>query len=89
MVENGYIEVVPGTGSLLTKDKFADFQLHIEWAAPAVVSGSGQNRGNSGIIVNGMYELQVLDSIDKTVGATWGVEGPEEFFKSDFSIAIT
>ena len=70
MVENGYIEVVPGTGSLLTKDKFADFQLHIEWAAPAVVSGSGQNRGNSGIIVNGMYELQVLDSIDKTVGAT-------------------
>ena len=77
-VENGYVEVTPGTGSLRTKDKFSDFQLHIEWATPAVVSGSGQNRGNSGVIVNGMYEIQVLDSInnptynDGTAGSIYG-----------------
>ena len=77
-VENGYIEVTPGTGSLRTKDKLADFQLHLEFATPAVVAGTGQNRGNSGVIVNGMYEIQVLDSInnptypDGQVGAIYG-----------------
>ena len=34
-VENGYVEVVPGTGDLFTKEKFGDIQLHIEWASPA------------------------------------------------------
>jgi hypothetical protein len=61
-VENGYMEVVGGTGSIQTKGKFADFQLHLEFATPSVVKGNGQARGNSGVLINGMYEIQVLDS---------------------------
>ena len=61
-VENGYMEVAPKSGSIQTKEKFADFQLHIEFATPAKVEGSSQGRGNSGILLNGIYEIQVLDS---------------------------
>jgi hypothetical protein len=63
-VENGYVEVVPGSGDLATKDRFGDVQLHIEWAAPAAARGTSQNRGNSGIFLQGRYEIQVLDSFD-------------------------
>jgi hypothetical protein len=63
-VENGYFEVVGGTGDLVTKEKFGDIQLHIEWASPAQVRGDSQDRGNSGVIVMGLYEIQVLDSWD-------------------------
>ncbi len=61
-VENGYMEVAPKSGSIHTKDRFADFQLHIEFATPAKVEGKSQGRGNSGILFNGIYEVQVLDS---------------------------
>ena len=63
-IENGYMEVTPKSGSLRTKDQFADFQLHIEFATPAKVEGSSQGRGNSGILFNGVYEVQVLDCYD-------------------------
>jgi hypothetical protein len=61
-VEDGYAEIVDGTGSINTKEKFGDVQLHIEWASPAVISGKSQDRGNSGILFMGRYEIQVLDS---------------------------
>jgi len=61
-VENGYMEVAPKTGSIQTKGKFADFQLHLEFATPAEVKGDSQGRGNSGVLFNGIYEVQVLDS---------------------------
>lgn len=63
-VEGGYLEVVAKTGSIRTKQGFGDCQLHIEWAAPAAVSGEGQERGNSGVFLMDTYELQVLDSYD-------------------------
>jgi hypothetical protein len=63
-VENGYVEVVPGTGSIQTKEKFGDIQLHLEWAAPAEVKGNSQSRGNSGVLLMSRYEIQVLDSYD-------------------------
>ncbi len=63
-VENGYMEVVPGTGSLATKDKFGDVQLHLEWATPANVNSYGQYRANSGIMFLRRLEIQVLDSYD-------------------------
>ena len=63
-VENGYVEVVAHTGSLVTRDSFGDVQLHVEWATPAVVQGEGQERGNSGVYLMDLYELQVLDSHD-------------------------
>jgi hypothetical protein len=53
---------VNGTGDIATKQPFGDCQLHIEWATPAEVSGEGQGRGNSGVILQGRYELQILDS---------------------------
>jgi hypothetical protein len=63
-VENGYVEVTPNGGDLRTKETFGDVQLHVEWAAPAQVRGDSQNRGNSGIFLQGRYEVQVLDSFD-------------------------
>jgi hypothetical protein len=64
-VEHGYVEIAPKTGTVRTREKFTgDYQLHVEWATPAVVSGSGQGRGNSGVFVGGFPEVQVLDSYE-------------------------
>lgn len=63
-IGDGYFEAVRGTGMLRTRDKFADFQLHLEFATPSEVQGSSQNRGNSGVMINGMYEVQILDSYE-------------------------
>ncbi len=62
IVNNDYVEIVPGSGGIQTKLKFGDCQLHIEWSAPDVVENGGQMRGNSGIFFQNRYELQVLDS---------------------------
>jgi hypothetical protein len=59
---NGYFEVAGGTGNLLTREKFGDCQLHVEWASPAVVRGTSQGRGNSGVLLMSRYEIQVLDA---------------------------
>lgn len=63
-VENGMFTVVPKTGGIRTKENFGDFQLHIEWRSPQEIVGEGQGRGNSGIFLQGIYELQVLDSYE-------------------------
>ena len=60
-VKDGYVEVVKKTGSLISKDKFGDCQLHVEWASPVEVKGESQGRGNSGVFLMNIYELQVLD----------------------------
>ena len=49
-------------GDVQTKDAFGDCQLHVEWAAPAQVQGDSQGRGNSGIFLMGLAEVQVLDN---------------------------
>lgn len=77
-VENGYMEVVPGKGDIRSKAEFGDCQLHVEWAAPALVKGDSQGRGNSGVFLMGQYEIQVLDCYqnltypDGTTGALYG-----------------
>lgn len=45
-----------------TKREFTDFQLHVEFKTPETVVGDGQDRGNSGIFLQGRYELQILDN---------------------------
>ena len=75
-VENGYMEIVngpgvinlklPGTGSIRTKESFGDIQLHVEWASPNPPRGVAQDRGNSGVYLMGRYEVQVLDSYQRT-----------------------
>ena len=64
IVRNGYMEVKPGAESIQTREEFGDIQLHLEWATPNPPSGVGQNRGNSGVLLMGRYEVQVLDSHD-------------------------
>ncbi|CAN5326463.1 hypothetical protein BH23BAC1_BH23BAC1_46200 [soil metagenome] len=61
-VHDGAFTVNKGTGDIETKDVFNDFQLHIEWKIPENITGQGQSRGNSGVFMQGIYELQVLDS---------------------------
>lgn len=61
-LKNGIVTVVKGAGTIQTKEKFEDFQLHIEWRTPEKVVGESQGRGNSGIFMQGLYELQVLDN---------------------------
>jgi hypothetical protein len=61
-IEDG-VATVRG-GDIETKKSFGDCQLHIEWAAPEKVSGSGQGRGNSGVYFMKHYEIQVLDSFN-------------------------
>ncbi|HUJ25486.1 MAG TPA: DUF1080 domain-containing protein [Myxococcales bacterium] len=62
IVAKGYFEVVPGSGYLYTRDAFGDCQLHVELAEPEPPKGEDQNRGNSGVFLHGLYEVQVLDS---------------------------
>src|SRR5947209_5520675 len=81
-VENGYIEIVPRTGRLVTKEKFGDCQLHIEWQIPKNSAGNGQGIGNSGVELMTRYEIQVLESNDHQTyadggaGAIYGVWPP-------------
>ncbi len=63
-VENGYFVVGGGTGDLLTREKFGDCQLHVEWSSPPEVRGNSQARGNSGVLLMARYEIQVLDAWD-------------------------
>jgi hypothetical protein len=81
-VENGYVESVPRTGDLRTRDVFGDMQLHIEWSEPATVRGTSQGRGNSGVQLMDRYEVQVLDCwnnptyADGQAGALYGMWPP-------------
>ncbi|MEY8781334.1 DUF1080 domain-containing protein [Allomuricauda sp. XS_ASV26] len=60
--EDGSMTVKDKTGDIQTKQNFGSIQLHIEWKSPAEVQMDGQNRGNSGVFLNGIYEVQVLDN---------------------------
>lgn len=61
-VKDGALIVNKQAGDIQTKRTFGDFQLHIEWSVPEAIQGSGQFRGNSGVFLQGRYELQILDS---------------------------
>jgi hypothetical protein len=77
LVKDGYMEVT-ATGAIRTKDKFGDCQLHVEFATPKEVKGDSQGRGNSGIFLMGMLEIQVLDCYNNPTyadGATGGYYG--------------
>jgi hypothetical protein len=62
-MENG--EIVAGSGSLVSKESFGDIQLHIEWMAPAMWEGVWYNRGNNGVVLMGLYEIQIFDSYNE------------------------
>ena len=60
--DDGSMTVTPGKGGIETIEEHGSIQLHIEWKSPDVITGKGQGRGNSGIIFQRRYEVQVLDS---------------------------
>jgi hypothetical protein len=61
-IEDGALLAKPGAGDVISKDEFGDCQLHLEFAAPVPPNGRDQDRGNSGVMLFGRYELQILDS---------------------------
>jgi hypothetical protein len=82
VVKDGIAIVGAGFGGITTRRTFGDCQLHLEWATPDVVEGSGQQRGNSGVYLQERYEIQVLDSYqnktypDGMAGAVYGQFAP-------------
>ncbi len=77
-----YMEVVPKSGDIATRQPFGSCQLHIEWSTPEVVNGASQGRGNSGVFLMSKYEVQILDSYenvtyaDGQAGAVYGQNPP-------------
>lgn len=64
-VDNGEMVVGPGTGDIQTKESFGDVQLHLEWMGPALPADKvNQDRGNSGVFLQDVYEVQVLDNFE-------------------------
>jgi hypothetical protein len=82
VVKNGAMECVPGSGYIRTREKFGDCQLHVEWAAPTKAEGESQGRGNSGVFLMGLVEVQVLDNYnnptyaDGFAASVYGVNPP-------------
>ena len=80
-VKGRAMEVKKGTGSIVTKKKFTDFNLHLEFRTPCMPEARGQGRGNSGVYLQGRYEVQVLDSYgleskDNECGGIYKVGAP-------------
>ncbi len=81
LLKGGAMEVVKGTGSIVTKKKFTDFKLHVEFRTPFMPDARGQARGNSGVYLQERYEVQVLDSYalegkDNECGGMYKVGAP-------------
>jgi Domain of Unknown Function (DUF1080) len=81
-VVDGDIQCVPGSGNIQTKQQFGDVQLHLEMLEPQGTQGRSQERGNSGVFLQGLYEIQVLDNYksetypDGMAGAIYGQYPP-------------
>jgi Domain of Unknown Function (DUF1080) len=81
-IVDGHIQSVPGSGDIQTKQQFGDVQLHVEWLEPVGTEGRSQERGNSGVFLQGLYEVQVLDNYksetyaDGMAGAIYGQYPP-------------
>lgn len=61
---DGSMTVNDKTGDIQTKQNFGSVQLHVEWRSPAEIQGENQSRGNSGVFLQTIYEVQVLDNND-------------------------
>lgn len=84
-VHDGYVEIAAGTGDIRTKETFGpDFKLHVEFWLPLMPNAKGQGRANSGVFLQGRYEIQVLDSYmndtyaNGSVGALYGIIAPDK-----------
>ena len=78
---DGAMRVRPRTGSIITRKQFTDVKLHIEFRTPFMPDKRGQGRGNSGVYLQGRYEVQILDSyglegLDNECGGIYKVGPP-------------
>ena len=64
LVAGDAMEVEPRSGNIQTRESFGSCQLHVEWSAPTEITADSQGRGNSGVFLLGLYEVQVLDGYD-------------------------
>jgi hypothetical protein len=67
LLPDGVMQCVPKTGSVITKKKFGKHKVHLEFRTTFSPTKRGQGRGNSGVYLQGRYEVQILDS--------YGLEG--------------
>jgi len=81
-VIDGVLMCKSGTGNIYTKQKFGSAQIHVEFATPYMPDAHGQARGNSGVYLQGRYEIQILDSFNNptysngAAGALYGQSAP-------------
>ncbi len=81
-VVEGVLVSKSGTGNIYSKRKFASAQIHVEFAIPNMPAAHGQARGNSGVYLQGRYEIQILDSFNNptyangSAGALYGQYAP-------------
>src|SRR5689334_3971185 len=84
---NGEVTVEPGKGDILTKEKFGDYQLHVEFQIPLMPDKHSQERGNSGVYQQGLFEVQVLDAYQNETYAKGGCAAIYEFKDPDKNVA--
>src|SRR5262245_64803379 len=83
LLEGGFMQAAR-SGDIITKEKFdGKFKLHVEFRVPYQPELKGQARGNSGVYLQGRYEVQVLDSYGlksnkNDCGAIYGIAAPTE-----------
>lgn len=62
--KNDAVRIIKDAGDIQTKQKFGSIQLHIEWMTPNPAEDESTSRGNSGVFLMGLYELQIYESYD-------------------------
>jgi hypothetical protein len=81
-LEKGVMICKSGTGDIFSTHRFSSAQIHVEFSVPYMPKFTGQNRGNSGVYIQGRYEVQVLDSYQNATyangscGALYGQYAP-------------
>jgi hypothetical protein len=79
ILDNGIAQVKDG--NIITKQKFdGHFKLHVEFRVPYLPQAKGQARGNSGVYVQGRYEVQILDS--------YGLESKHDDCGAIYEVAV-
>jgi hypothetical protein len=64
-VVDGCIEA--GNGNLVSTQAFGNCQIHLEWMGPANFEGPWYNRGNNGVFLMGLFEIQIFDSFNEKI----------------------
>jgi hypothetical protein len=81
-VRDAVMACTTGVGDIFSKEKFRSAQIHVEFAIPSMPDHKGQLKGNSGVYIQGRYEIQVLDSYNNptypngSAGALYGQYAP-------------